>query len=47
METRIIAARVGKKRDGKTPLEVQWLGYEGFINGGWHAVDADTRIDLL
>lgn len=47
MMTRIIAARVGKKRDGVTPLEVQWLGYEGFIDKGWHAVGPDTRIDLL
>lgn len=47
LKLRIIGARVGKKRDGVTPLEVQIMGYEGHVDGGWHAVDANTRIDLL
>ena len=44
---RVISARVGKKRDGITPLEVQVMGWEGNRNGGWLAVEPDTRIDLL
>jgi len=47
LKLRIIAARTGKKRDGVALLEVQIMGYESHIDGGWHAVDADTRIDLL
>jgi hypothetical protein len=47
LKLRIIAARVGKKRDGVSPLEVQIMGYESHIDGGWSAVRPDTRIDLL
>jgi hypothetical protein len=47
LKLRIIAARTGKRRDGVTPLEVQIMGWESHVNGGWSAVNADTRIDLL
>ena len=47
LKLRVIAARVGKKRDGQTPLEVQIMGHENFVDGGWKAVEPDTRIDLL
>ena len=44
---RVIAARVGKKRDSMTSLEVKIMGWEGNRNGGWLAVEPDARIDLL
>jgi hypothetical protein len=47
LKLRVIAARVGIRRNGKTPLIVQIMGWEGFTDGGWCVVEPDARIDLL
>jgi hypothetical protein len=47
LKKRVIAARVAPRSHGKTPLEVRIMGWEAFRDGGWCAVEPDTRIDLL